>query len=192
MVKIIKLERQGMGTRVWFAAGEQALRFFQRLQNVTAELSQQLNIGLDDLPTTIGRQVEQLKTTESALKSLQQQQLTLEAQKLAAQSELIGSYRIVTVLFHARPIGELRQLAELLDSQSNMVTALATSDGNSWAMIISSNQETGLSAREVLASVLAKAAGRGGGNTHIAQGGGTGGPEQAQRIIELFRGEIKR
>ncbi|MGB7874576.1 MAG: DHHA1 domain-containing protein [Anaerolineales bacterium] len=172
MLKIVKTERVNQKVRVHFVAGQQALEHFQQMQSVAQGTAGLLNSSLEDAVAGVEKLQEQLKQAQHELDSLRGVVLGVEAEKLSAAAEAVGSLRLVTALFENKPAAELRSLANKLRNNPDMVAVLASYDGAKLSMVAACGQDTGLNAHELLQNHLAPFGGRGGGDAGLAQGGG--------------------
>ena len=187
LIKIVKTERKNKKLRLHFAAGQQALTYFQHDHQVVTDLCQQLSTRPEEVVRMVNRQSEQLAAAQRELKSLQAEVLSFEAQQLSAQAELIATVRLVTKLYPNRSLSELSELAKRLPTQDNLVALLAGYDGQKLALVVSCAEGTGISAQELLAHSLAQIEGQGGGDARLAQGGGIATPEQVEQFLAHIR-----
>jgi len=183
LVKILRTERKNKKLRLYFVAGNQALTYFQQYHDVVTDICRRLSTSPDDVVEIVQQQSVQLQSAQKEVKALQAEMLTFEAQKLTTQAEPIADGRLVTALYRNRSAGELRELAKLLQTQEKLVTLLAGFDGQKLALVVSCGRETTFSARELLAKHLAQINGRGGGDAHLAHGGGEATPAQVERFV---------
>ncbi|MCP4140265.1 MAG: hypothetical protein GY755_08250 [Chloroflexi bacterium] len=182
MLKIVRTERINQKTRIHFVAGWQALAYFDETQKAAQESAQLLAIGIDALKETVGNQQEQLKSAQNELKKLREMKLEIEASKMAQLAEAVDDKWLATSLFENRNAGELRSLAMKLRAYPGMVTVLASFDGSKLSLITACADDTNVNANDLLQKHLAPFEGRGGGDSSIAQGGGT-----AKNVDELFQ-----
>ncbi len=183
LVKIVKTERKNKKLRLYFVAGTQALAYFQQYHATVAALSQQLSTGPDQLVAMVELQSAQLHAAEREIKNLQADILFHEAEKLLRQARSQGGCRLVTELFENRSPAQLRELAKLLQNRRRLVAVLGGYDGQQLSLVVSSAEDTGVDAREVLAYCLTRINGQGGGNARLAQGGGAATTEQIERLF---------
>jgi alanyl-tRNA synthetase len=183
-VKIVKTERQNQKLRIYFAAGLQALTYFQQYYAVAVEIANELSSGLEELPQLVRQQTKQLKQLQKELKQQQAALFSLEVEQLAARARRVGPITLVTTLYEGRPASELRELGKLLQQRSGYVALLAVVNQDKLALVVSCAGNTGLNARELLVRHLAMVEGRGGGDAKLAQGGGAITGEQATIIFE--------
>jgi alanyl-tRNA synthetase len=108
--------------------------------------------------------------------------LSLEAHKLGQRAEAYEAYKLVLAAFQGRPINELRTLGKLLREEDDVIAVLAAYDGQKLSLIVSCADNTGVSAKELLAKQLGQIDGKGGGDAKIAQGGG----QATESQIEIF------
>ncbi len=184
LLKIVKTERVNQKLRVHFVAGQQALEFFQQVQDAVQGAALLLDSGLEGVPNGVERLQSQLKQAQHELDGLRGVVLTVEAEKLSAAAEPVENVRLVTALFENRPAVELRSLADKLRREPNLVTVLASFDGSKLSVVAACGQESGVNARDLLQNHLAPFDGHGGGNAGLAQGGG---PANRSVLEVLFK-----
>jgi len=184
LLKIVKTERVNQKLRVHFVAGQQALEFFQQMQDAVQGAALLLDSGLEGVPNGVERLQSQLKQAQHELDGLRGVVLTVEAEKLSAAAEPVENVRLVTALFENRPAVELRSLADKLRREPNLVTVLASFDGSKLSVVAACGQESGVNARDLLQNHLAPFDGHGGGNAGLAQGGG---PANRSVLEVLFK-----
>jgi alanyl-tRNA synthetase len=172
---------------VHFAAGWQALELFRQAHQAVSSLAGQMSIHPQDLQAAVERQSEQLRQAQKELGELRQERLAWEAERLLGQAESIDGRQAVLALFPARPAQELRWLADNLRRQPNMAAVLASQDGERLLLAVSCAAESRLSANELLRELLKLIGGRGGGDSSLAQGGGSASPEQTQELLRRAR-----
>ncbi len=183
LVKITKTERKNKKLRLHFVAGAQALAYFQHYHQTITALGRLLSAGPDELVALVEFQWEQLQAAERTIKNLQAEILFHEAEKLLRQARTRGSCRLVTQLFENRSLTDLRELGKLLQSRRQLVAVLGGYDGQQLSLVVTSAEDTGVDAREILARYLTRINGQGGGNARLAQGGG---PATAAQVEQLF------
>ncbi|MBN2149675.1 MAG: hypothetical protein JW726_19965 [Anaerolineales bacterium] len=183
VVKILKAERQNDKVRIHFIAGQQALEHYQACYEITSGLAAQLSVGSQELIQAVQRQAEQLKVAQRELQTLLNEKLSLEALHIAVNADALPGYRLALAAFENRPIPELRILADTLKTTPDLITLLATYDGQKISLVVTCGANTGISAQELLRRQVAPINGRGGGDPSIAQGGGSATPEQYQAFF---------
>lgn len=187
LIKIVKTERKNKKLRLHFVAGQQALTYFQNEHTLVTGLCQHLNTRPEEVMRVVQQQAAQLAAARRQLKSLQAELLTFEAQNLSLQAEPRGPVRLVTQLYPNRSLSELRELAQQLQGQDHLVAVLAGYDSQKLSLVVSCAAGTGLNARDLLVQALAPIEGQGGGDTRLAQGGGSATPEQVPQCLAQVR-----
>jgi alanyl-tRNA synthetase len=190
LIKILRTERKNKKLRLHFVAGNQALTYFQQYQDVVTEICQHLSTSPEEVAGIVQLQSAQLQATEREIKELRSELLSFEAEKLVAQAEPVGEVELVTKLYQNWSVGELRELAKLLQTQEKLVAVLAGYDGQKLAVVVSCADGTGVSAKELLAKHLAQIDGKGGGDARVAQGGGAATAQQVEQFFVNSRGYL--
>ena len=173
VLKIVKTEKQGERTRVYFVAGWQALQLFQFSFETTSVLAAELSISVQDLAASVLRQSEQLQGAQKELQALRSEKISWEAAQLSQAAEVIAGRRVALVNFTARPVNELRMLGSELAKQAGLVSVLVSVDGQKLSLVVACAEGAGLAARDLLTRLLVPIGGRGGGDARLAQGGAT-------------------
>jgi alanyl-tRNA synthetase len=178
LLKVLKAERQNDRTRIYFMAGLQALQAFQQMYDSLSSLANQMSIGWQDIPDVIKKQADQLNSLQKEMQVLRLENIKHEASSLAGSAEQRGPLRVVSASFDQRPVGELRMLAEELKHLPDLVTFLASFDGQKVTLLVTCGEASGKDARQLLTRQLVQINGRGGGDAKLAQGGGMATDEQ--------------
>ncbi|MGE5123017.1 MAG: alanyl-tRNA editing protein [Acidobacteriaceae bacterium] len=182
LVKVLKAERLNDRLRVYFIAGWQAMQMFQQMHDSLTATAGQLSMSWQGIPELVSKQAEQLAALQKDLQVLRSQSARYEALELAANSEPRGQIRLSRAIFERRPVVELRMLAEQLKNMPGLVAFLASFDGQKVSLLVTCGENTGQDARQLLIKQLSQLNGRGGGDAHLAQGGGPATEEQYQQL----------
>jgi alanyl-tRNA synthetase len=184
LLKVIKTERQNDRLRVYFIAGLQALEIFSHMYDSFIGMANQMSISWQDIPEVVGKQTEQLSALQKELQTLRLASVRYEAGEMVAKADKRAGIRLVRASFSGRPVGELRKLAEELKQVSDLVSFLATYDGQKLSLVVTCGASSGNDARQLLSNHLAGIHGRGGGDTRLAQGGGMATEEQFHAFLQ--------
>lgn len=187
IVKILKAERLGEQTRISFIAGLQALQYFRNYQEIVQSIANQMSVHPHDVLCAVQRLIEQNKQNSSELQALRQEMLGFEARKLVDIGEALGSWRVVTANFQNRVVPELRLLGDKLKNYPGVVAILSNFDGQKMSLVVACAENTGLQAHELLGKLMTTIDGRGGGDRHIAQGGGLATSDQVHQLPDITR-----
>ena len=183
IVKVLKAERRGEETRIYFVAGDLARRQFESEHSALMRIAQRLNANPETAAAALDKQFEQTAALEKQVKALHQEKMALEARDLAARAQRDGPVRTIVASFQARPIQELRELGSLLQTDQDLAAALAAYDGAKVALVVVAGSATGVRAGEWIRELLAPLNARGGGDARLAQGGGSASEEQFQDLL---------
>jgi alanyl-tRNA synthetase len=184
LLKVLKAERQNDRMRVYFVAGLQALDMVREMYDTFVGMASRMSTAWQEIPEIVSRQAEQLSVLQKVNQALRQAGVINEARDLVDSAEDQGDYKRIRAGFENRPVSELRMLGEVLKTMGNVVAYLAAYDGQKISLIVTCGSATGKDARQLLIMELAKIGGRGGGEAHLAQGGGTATPEQFSSFLE--------
>ncbi len=167
LLKIFKVENYKGGSRIHFAAGEEALKQFQQYHRILESVSGLLSSGINQ----VYELVEKLQTERSDLsKQVAEQKeklLTYEVQELLAQKSDNG---IIKLVFENYASDDLRIMANHLRDGNNTRVAIVNKSGDDVMLIIATSDDNPLHAGDTLREILAEFDGRGGGRENYAQG----------------------
>lgn len=172
LIKIVKTERKDDKLRVYFVVGAQALIYMQEYQKIITDTAGMLSVRPDMVVEVLGKQLENLRLLQEEMKNLRMEMLPLEAKKLADASEDFRDKHLVMATFKDRPANELRSLGMILKDIPKTIALLAGYDGQKLSLVVACSEDSGVSARDLLAKQLASINGKGGGDPRLAQGGG--------------------
>ncbi|MEO6418809.1 MAG: alanine--tRNA ligase-related protein [Polyangiaceae bacterium] len=166
-------ERYKGGVRVFFNAGERALRETRAKEGVLTALATDLTCGLLDVGTAVAKLRGELKTRLDALSSARGELVLLVADKALADhpAHPSGTTRIV-VLRDKDDVAMLRALAGRLTSRPDVVAICASKDPATGDFLVVVQRGAGTTfdcAAWLKAATVAKG-GRGGGKPDRAEG----------------------
>jgi alanyl-tRNA synthetase len=184
LIKVLKAERQNERLRIYFLAGLQALEVFSQMYDSMIGLAAQMSISWQDIPEVVGKQAAALSALQKDYQLLRQASVRYEARELLVKAEERAGIKLVRERYENRPIGELRMMAEELKQIPDLVSFLATYDGQKVSLIVICGEASGRDAAQLLRSALASLQGRGGGDTRLAQGGGVANSEQFHTFLD--------
>ena len=184
LIKVVKAERQNERLRGYFQAGLQALEVFSKRYHSVIGLAAKMSISWQDIPEVVGKQAAALSALQKDYQLLRQASVRYEARELLVKAEERAGIKLVRERYENRPIGELRMMAEELKQIPDLVSFLATYDGQKVSLIVTCGEASGRDAPQLLRSALASLQGRGGGDTRLAQGGGVANSEQFHTFLD--------
>ena len=180
LIAVTSWERFKGGTRVGFACGGRALRTHRRLRDISAASGRLLSILPDELPAAIERLQGEGKSAKKAIKDLQVKLASHEGAELARQAT---DGKVVAALDGLDPNG-LKAVAAAIAGHAGHVAALVTTSSPS-AIVVARHPSAAVDSSAVLAQVVQRFGGKGGGRPELAQGGGLEGDPQA--IVSYLR-----
>ena len=179
VIAVSRWERFKGGQRLEFVCGGRALRAYRLLRDATASSIKLLSVLPAELPSAIERLLVETKDQARVRNALQQELARYRADDLAATAELIGGAKVVLAIVDADANG-LKTIATAVAAKPGHV-AVAVSGSAPAALVVVSRAADGvaLSAQQVIAALVARFGGRGGGRPELAQAGGlSGSPDE--------------
>jgi alanyl-tRNA synthetase len=184
IIKVLRLEKRGEKSRVEFRCGSRALRDYRAKNALIYQLTAALTCAMDELPLSIGRLQENLKTLQSDLKSANQMLLDYEAVQLLAQTDEYHGVKIIRMSFASRDAGDVRLLASRLTETPGVIALLGTS-GERASLVFARSADLPDDMNALLKDTLARIeAGRGGGQPGMAQGSGQADAAQLNAALD--------
>jgi alanyl-tRNA synthetase len=190
VIAVASWERFKGGQRISFLCGGRALAGYRAFRDTSAGAVRLLSVLPEELPASIERLQAEAKEQKRVLTALNTDLSRYKAEEFAASAVDI---RLKTDSSDA-PVRRL--VARAVDTDANGLKALATaiaarpghlvvlvSTAVPALVVVARSSDVGLSAQQLLASLLATFGGRGGGKPDFAQGGGLAAPS-ADAILD--------
>ncbi len=182
LIKIVRAERRGQETRIYFLCGWRALEDYQRKHAIVSSMAAHFTVADAELADAVARLEDEARSLRKALEHAQARLFELEAATLLESAEFIGGARVVARVFDDRDADTVKRLALHLARQGRCVALLA-SRGERVQVAFARSDDVGYDMAALLREVAPIFGGRGGGQPQIAQGGGT----DPTRIDEALR-----
>ena len=182
VVKFLSEASIGAGVRrVEALVGADAYRYLAREHILLSNVSQMVKARPEELPDRIGALLERLKDAEQQIAQIRRAAVAANIGGTIGTRHDIGEIRAWTF---AMPEGstaaDLREATntamQMVAKDFPVVLVGAAVDGGKVSLLVAVNQhgqDSGFSAREILAAALPAVDGRGGGKADSAQGGGS-------------------
>jgi len=173
MIAVAGCERFKGGQRISFVCGGRALHAHRSLRDAVTASVRQLSVLPGELPGAIERVQADAKDQRRAIVGLQNELAGFRAQELVAAAEATPAGRLV-----ARAIdgdaNMLKALAGAVTSQPSTIAVLVTTASPA-LVVVARSSDTSIASQQVLATLVARFGGKGGGRPELAQGGGLSG-----------------
>jgi alanyl-tRNA synthetase len=163
-------ERFKGGQRIEFLCGGRVLRQFRVLRDIVTGSVRLLSVLPDGVTGAIERMLDDAKAQRRTVSALQGELAGYQATAFAdaAEQSAVGRVVLRSVDVDA---GTLKALASTITSQPGYISVLVSESTPALA-VIARSADVHVSANEILASLMARFGGRGGGKPNLAQGGG--------------------
>jgi alanyl-tRNA synthetase len=186
MIAVTSVEKFKGGSRVEFVCGSRALARFNEFRDVQADVSRALSTAGREIHGAVQRLLDEAKEQRRSAAAMQLELARYRAQELAAGAETVGRVRAVLQSIDA-DAGGLKAMASAITCQPGMAVVLVSTSLPALA-VVARSADVDLRANELLAGLIAKFGGRGGGKPDLAQGGGLNAPSadvlaEAHRLI---------
>jgi len=172
LLKILRLEAKGDGTRVEFLCGGRALLDYREKHDILTGLAADLTTGYRDVPDSLEKLRTELKDAQKALKQATQQLVIYEAEHLLVEAERHREVRIVKAAPETFDAGDLRVLASHLIEAEKVIVLLGLPGDTSQLLFARSADLPYDMNPAIQAAFAVLGGGRGGGRPDFVQGGG--------------------
>ncbi len=173
LIAVAACERFRGGSRIEFVCGGRALRRYRAARDTTASAVRLLSVTQAEVPDAIGRLHAELREQKRIAIALQAELSRFRADELAASA---------TDGLVARSLDAdattLKALAAAI-TERNGLTVVLVSIQQPALVVVARSPDVEVNAQQVLAALLARFGGRGGGKVTLAQGGGLQGQPDA-------------
>lgn len=170
LVKIVRTERRGDKTRVYFCCGARALDDYRSKQAVLDALVVQLTTGYEQVPAIVEKLQEENKALQRDLRQRDAELHRLQAGQLLSEARRAGKFRLLTHVFTDRSPGDVRALGTQLCEQEDVIALLGLAAARSHLVFCHTADAPGrmdVLLRQALQALGSKS---GGGSTNFAQG----------------------
>lgn len=190
VIKVVRVEHRNTKTRVHYLCGGRALKDYVRKHQITAELSQDLTVGVVELHDAVGRLKEEGKELRRHLRQANATLLDATVEQLNGTAVDRGSLRAVCNIWGDGSPIDIGDIARGLSKHPRTIALLAASDGASTVLCFSRARDVDVDVSVVLRDVCARLGGKGGGQPHLARGSlpGTRSGELEPLLAELLDG----
>ena len=172
LILMRKIERKGTGMRVDFVCGGRALRDARSKNRLVNDVSAALSVGDFELADAVCRLQNELKTSQQELRHANEDLLEFKTGELLGGAEEYAGVRVVRTVLSGGGPAMAKHLAVRLMEHPGIVAAVAYTDGSSVQLTLSRSDDVPIDVRPVLKEACRLIGGGGGGQPHMAQGGG--------------------
>ncbi len=174
MAKIKRFENYKGGARIHFVCGWRALRDYQQKAETLRQISEVMSSGESELPQNVGKLQEEAKTLRREQNHLTRQLFEYEAKALLAEREKSGDIYILKKIFENRKPKDMKNLAmKVLEHASNTVILFGGKLEEKASLLFLRSEDICFDMGQLMKTACGVINGRGGGQAHQAQGGGT-------------------
>ena len=183
IIAVASWERFKGGQRIEFLCGGRALGRLRSLRDTTAASVRLLSVLPEEIPSTVERLQAEVKDQKRAVAGLQTELARFRAVELAASAERVEEISVVLRAVDADANG-LKALASAVTAVPGYAVVLVSTSRPS-LVVAARSAGLAVSAQQVVAALIAKFGGRGGGKPELAQAGGLDAP--AEDILAAAR-----
>jgi len=174
VITIKKWEHNKGGTRMHFVCGWRALRDYQQKTIIVRNLSKAFSTGEAELVQIVTKLQDEHKTLRRSQELLNQQLLAYEAQSLLAERERHGELSVLRKIFVDRAPKDLKFLANnVLERAPETVILFGSKAEGAASLFFLRSAASAGDMHHLMQTACGIMNGRGGGQPHQAQGGGT-------------------
>lgn len=189
MIRVVRAEKRGDTTRIYFRCGGRALADYREVSALTNALVEQFRMSRAELLPAIDRLREEARATRKELLDAQSRLLDYEAQELlrdAKSAPALNGFRMIARALDGRDANALKFMAKRLTAEPGIAVLLAAhSDGKAYWCFARSRDvalDMGALLRSALSAIDTNGA-RGGGSADFAQGSGAAPDSRTAQMV---------
>jgi alanyl-tRNA synthetase len=194
--KILRWNRVKDCIKMEFVVGDRALHDYTEKHRILDETTAFLGIRESDLPQTVSKLQQDLRTRSQEIENLWDRITTLEMRSILAAASVRGKYRIITHMTQDRNLEELLYLEKKLADNSNCVVFLGNiltmeqkvqlifGRSPSWETTQYDQKE--LHMGQLVREIALQLKGKGGGKPEFAQGSGEFDGQHPDALKKVF------
>jgi alanyl-tRNA synthetase len=188
VIAIGALERFKGGQRVEFLCGGRAAGRFRSMRDTLAAAVRLLSVLPHEVPEGIERLQAETRDRQRSLTALEEELARYRAADLAANAEptAVGK-AVLAAIDKDADANRLKSLASSIVSRPGYVVVLVSTSRPA-VVVAARSRDVSVGANQVIAALIGRFGGRGGGRPELAQAGGLDAPAEA--ILEIARSLI--
>ena len=173
LIAVRSWERAKGLTRIEWVAGRRVLEDYRRANKTARDIAAIFSAARDDAPKLAARMLEENKDLHHRVRALEEIASRADAEQLIAESQVTSSgLRLIAKTFADRDAESLKQLAQALIAQPNVVALLGSTDKDAARLVFARSVDAHGDMNTLMRDACALIDGRGGGKPEMAQGGG--------------------
>ena len=182
LIKILRAERRGDQTRIYFACGGRALADYRRKHQLVRILAGRFSCGEDELPQAVERLQGEAQASYRGLRSALEALVAVEAERLWSEVAMQAPPRTIVGAYPDWEPEQVKRLALALRGRPGCLSILAGEDPPLIHLVRSDDLD--IHAGQVLRQALTAVGGKGGGSAEVAQGKAPS-PEAARQAMAI-------
>ncbi len=160
-------------TRIEFLAGNRVLQDYRRANGNARTAAALFSVGRDETAQATTRLLEENKSLNRRLRSLEEIASRVEASELLEKTQArADGTRIIIHTFEGRSSETLRQTAFALIKNPKTIALLSSTDTDGARLVFARSEDAPGDMNQLMRQACAQLDGRGGGRPDMAQGGG--------------------
>ena len=171
LIKVLRWERYKGGTRIAFVCGWRALRDYQKKVGILKDIGQVMTAGEDDIAAMVLRWKDDRKAASKRIRSLLEETLESEAQRVAETALQVGSHKLVSKVYENRDPDEVQHLVNKLIRYNDIVVFVGLKSERGY-LYFGRGQSVDLDIRPFMVEACQIVEGKGGGGPSMARGSG--------------------
>uniref|UniRef100_UPI0005AB1844 DHHA1 domain-containing protein n=1 Tax=Faecalimicrobium dakarense TaxID=1301100 RepID=UPI0005AB1844 len=173
MIKIKKWEKNKEATRIEFLAGKRAIKYSLQRDDYLTNICRYLSSNEEEAVNSVRKLKEKIEESINLNRKLEETVASYEIKEMIDSSQKIKNISVVNKIYTNENLKYISRVASKITESENTIALLALKNGDKVNVIFSAAKNlTNISMNNLLKDALTLVDGRGGGNLHLAQGGG--------------------
>lgn len=165
IVKIVKAEKRGAQTRIYFKCGRRALKDYQMKQDIVSGLVHLYRMSESEVLAKAEATAAQIKNTQKELVEIKDKMLRVEAKEIAAST----ASKVIEKSYEDKSFGDVSMLAKYIIDSGDYVVILASIPDK--RLLFAHSGKFDINCGNALKENLPSFNGKGGGKDSWANGG---------------------
>ena len=170
IVKIIRHERYKGGTRITFLCGKQALKDYDRKNDVLKEATAILSLKYDEILSGINKLKSELTEEKTKYSELLAKFIINEANLLYEKAKIVNKNRIIVEFEDEISIRDIAKLSSNITEKANSISIIFKTDFDSIKYVVSASSDSDFNCRDFVSKLNKEFNGKGGGKPLFCQG----------------------
>lgn len=195
IIKIRKWEKYKGNIRVEFVCGNRALKDYRWKNNYINDISNLLSVKDTNVFEGISRIYEENKSQAKEIRDLKINLMESEIQELINNSIDNNGIKFVSNIYNDRSFKDVRYMTSKITESKSCIALMGVDEKDKCQIVLARSKDLDLDMKDIFSNVIGIIQGQGGGNSQMAQGGGSDVEKLGKCIstsLALIKSELRK